>query len=175
VLWTPPALPESYYREVANEIAAGGSEALHHHLLHLDLGGFTEHSKPPMTRAKQDLVELTMDSTERFWRAWTADDLPLPLGPCRSEDLYSAYRCWCSREGIGKPAQKQTLLTAVGKKPDADKRVARYEANGGGGRSTVVVPAYMRPESGESERLWLGRHITDFAGAVQEYREGVNA
>jgi len=148
VIWTPPALSPDYYTSVAHEIAEGGTAALHDYLLHLDLGDFTPHSKPPTTKAKQDLIALGMDSTERFWREWTTDDLPLPMGPCRSEDLYTAYRTWCSREGIGKPAQKQ---------------------------STVVVPAYMRPESGESERLWLGRHITDFAAAVQEYREGVNA
>lgn len=55
VIWTP-ARPAGvdYYARVRAEIAAGGIAALHHYLLHLDLGDSPDPGTvPPATDAKQ--------------------------------------------------------------------------------------------------------------------------
>lgn len=116
VVWTPPAIGESFYLEVAEEIKNGGSAALHHYLLNLDLGDFNAHTKPPMTRAKRELIELGMDSTERFWRDWTSGELPVPCVPCKSSDLYKAYQLWGRAQGVPKLAQLNTLIGTLAKK-----------------------------------------------------------
>lgn len=120
VVWTPEPAAASLYLQAKSELAAGGAAALHWHLLHeVDLTGFDEHSKPPLTRAKRELIGLSMDSTERFWREWEGDEGELRelYQPCLSSQLYRAYQLWCRRMGIGKPAQHETLSTVLGKKP----------------------------------------------------------
>jgi putative DNA primase/helicase len=113
VIHTPDKLGEDFYREVADEIHKGGIEALHHHLLHLDLGEFNEHTKPPMTESKKALIDVSLDSVERFLRDWIDGDIllgqdnePLPFCPCGSADLYTAYQRWCRQEGVSKPREQ---------------------------------------------------------------------
>lgn len=173
VIWTPPALSADFYADVAAEIKAGGVAALHHYLLHLDLGDFNEHSKPPMTRAKEDLEELGMDSTARFHRDWLRGDLDLPSQACLSGDCYAAYKVWCQREGIGKQAQKQTLLTYIGKQPAVRKAPERFTRPGTFTveRQTVITHGASGPGNGQSRQVWIGEHIQNFADALAKYRE----
>ena len=172
VIWTPPALSQDFYSAVARELRDGGIAALHDHLLHLDLGDFNEHTKPPETKAKADLVELGMDSTERFWRDWTTEAIgELPCLPCKSDDLYDAYRHWCLKEGIGKAAQKQTLLTAVGKKAGVRKAQARYRINMATEKKTVIWPGVndQMPDSAIAAD-WLGDQIYRFREALNAWK-----
>jgi putative DNA primase/helicase len=181
VVWTPPALPESFYAEITRELADGGTEALHDYLLHLPLGDFGPHSKPPMTTAKAELIDLGMDSTERFLRDLMAGDIPyLPKTICRSDDLYAAYRLWCMREGIGKPAQKQTLLTVVGKRPGirkAQERLRTFRHVSGFAtpdeekRTVVFFPGYTNgPDDGSNRVDWIGLHVSRFAEALAVWK-----
>ena len=120
VVWTPEPASPDLYLEAKAELAAGGVAALHWHLLHeVNVDAFDEHAKPPMTRAKRELIGLGMDSTERFWREWsdTEGELHELYMPCTSAQLYQAYTLMCRRLGIGKPAQQETLSTVLGKKP----------------------------------------------------------
>ena len=75
VIHTPEKLRENFYHQVRDEIRNGGIAALHRHLLDIDLSGFDEHSKPPMTRAKSDLIEVSMDSVNSFIRDWHQGDV----------------------------------------------------------------------------------------------------
>ena len=172
VIWTPPALSPEFYRGVADEIDRGGVAALHHYLLHLDLGDFSPHSKPPVTQAKEDLMELGMDSTARFHRDWLRGDLDLPNAACLSDDLYAAYSAWCIREGIGKRAQKQTLLTYIGKQPDVRKAQERFIRPGSFAveKKTVLTHGPSGPVDGGNRQHWLGEHVDAFAQALAEYR-----
>lgn len=173
VIWTPPALTERFYSDVAREIDDGGVAALHHHLLHLDLTGFSPHSKPPKTKAKDDLVELGMDSTERFWRDWSQGDIDgLPCVPCQSGDLYDAYRHWCAREGIGKPAQKQTLLTAIGKKPGVAKGQYRYSIEFVEAKKVLVLPPGQTQAPDTAKQAdWLGACVQQFSQSLAAWKE----
>ena len=99
VVWTPPKLSKAFYRSLGDALANGAVEALHHHLLHLDLGDFNEHTEPPMTAAKAAVQQLSASSTERFLSDWTALETALPCAPCSSGQLYLAYSRWCGARG----------------------------------------------------------------------------
>lgn len=118
VVWTPEALGEDFYVEVAEEIKAGGIGALHNFLLEWNLEGFHPHTKPPMTKAKRELQELGMDSVDRFWRDWVDQNgsVPVPCMPCKSEDLYELYRYWAQREGVPRAAPRYVLIGSINKK-----------------------------------------------------------
>jgi len=123
VIWVPPKLPDGFFAEVNAEIDAGGIAALHHHLLELDLGDFRPWTKPPMTRAKQDLIDLGTSSEERFLRDWTRGDAEngkgdaLPFVPCTGSQLYIAYERWCDAHGERKRGRKD-LISLAGKQPE---------------------------------------------------------
>ena len=124
VVWTPEKLSESFYAEVKAELQAGGVAALHHHLLHLDLGDFDEHTKPPMTDAKRDLIDRSMDSVLRFINEWQAGEVvhrhgedALPFCPCGSGHLYRAYLEWCRRVGEPRPRPENQFAGEITKLP----------------------------------------------------------
>lgn len=105
VIYVPPKLSEQYFADVNAEIDAGGIDALHHFLLNLDLGDFKPWTKPPMTLAKQDLIELGKSSEERFIADWLNLDLHgstgemIPVCPCLGTHLYKVYEGWCDARG----------------------------------------------------------------------------
>lgn len=99
VIHTPEKLDPEFYQAVREELNNGGIAALHDYLLRVDLGDFDEHTKPPMTRAKRDLIEYGMDSVQQFTEEWLSERLGLPVCPCGSSELYSAYVIFCRING----------------------------------------------------------------------------
>ncbi|MBE0454856.1 MAG: DNA primase [Roseovarius sp.] len=190
VVWTPHALDELFYRSVAEELRSGGIEALHHHLATLDITGFDAHSKPPMTRSKRELIELGMDSTERFWHQWTNGELNVPCCPCTSRDLYLAYQQWGKVEGVPKLAQLNTLIGTLGKKPNTAQGPMNHYKNlnfkpSDKTKSRLFVPppasvpsewenphtsqkTNLRPQDTETQSQWLTRCIVTFRNALEE-------
>lgn len=43
---------------------------------------------------------ITGDSIDAFLDAWFAKQLPIPLIPCKPQDLHNAYQCWCLENGL---------------------------------------------------------------------------
>jgi putative DNA primase/helicase len=185
VIWTPDKLSETFYREVRAEIDAGGQAALHQHLLDLDLGDFDEHTKPPMTRAKAELIDRSLDSVERFLREWQAGDVihdarqgPVPFCPCASSQLYRVYLDWCRRMGEPRPRPENQFSGDVQKRPGwakahRDRRESHATARVV--RQRFVIPGEealsaaakagrddyrRRPEENQTE--WLTRCFFDF-------------
>ena len=115
VIWTPEKLHANYYSDVAEEVASGGIEALHDYLLNLPLGDFNEHSKPPMTRSKQDLIDINLDSTDRFIQEWLEGELEFPVCPVLSEDLYKAYSDYCKKNGVIRPRDMGQFVGNIAK------------------------------------------------------------
>lgn len=178
VVWTPEPAAASLYLQAKSELAAGGAAALHWHLLHeVDTTGFDEHSKPPMTRAKRELIGLSMDSTERFWREWAEEDGELRTlhQACLSSQVYRLYTLWCRRMGIGKPAQQQTLSTVLAKKPGiqlAQERVRRT------GRASHTVRCVLTRDDAEppdsfdgSKSDWLAARFEAFDDELKALQE----
>lgn len=105
VIWVPPKPPDEFIMQVVDEIKNGGVSALHQYLLDLDLSGFNQASRPPMTSSKRDLIEQSTSSEERFIKEWRRleiegqDGYILPFCPCQGTHLYKAYERWCEQNG----------------------------------------------------------------------------
>ena len=123
VIWTPPKLSENFYAEIRSELDNGGVAALHQYLLDLDLGDFDEHTKPPLTQAKIDLMEVGAGNVQRFIRAWLGGDTPYPICPCGSSDLYSAYMRWCRTDGVRNPREANQFCGEIAKMPGWKKEI----------------------------------------------------
>jgi putative DNA primase/helicase len=125
VVYTPPAQPESFYEQVQRELNEGGYEAFYDHLLNLDLTDFHPAKRPPMTQAKQKLIDLSLPSEAIFVREWQAGQLeidenegPLPFCPCGGRHLYTAYKKWCGLTGVNRPRDETQFIGYVGRLPD---------------------------------------------------------
>lgn len=106
VIWVPPKLDDGVFDAVSAEVDAGGIAALHWHLKYeVELGDFKPWTKPPLTRAKMQLIGHGLSSEQRFVEEWlrleleAPDGHPLPVGPCLGTHLYKAYELWCAQHG----------------------------------------------------------------------------
>lgn len=188
VIWTPD-IPreESFYRQVKEEMNEGGIAALHHHLATLDLGDFHPDTKPPMTRAKRDLVDLSLDSTTRFFRALIGGELEgiRTKTIALATDLYKLYTLWCSQIGVH-AAPMPKLINTLERKHGV--KVARKRYSDGykilGPHSVCVLPEQITEAPGkhrlveperkpeDDERTWIGNHVQAFRTAVKDYKGG---
>lgn len=178
VIWTPPEMPAHYYEEIKAEIADGGIEALHQFFLDMDLGDFAPHTRPPVTVSKSELIDLGLDSTERFWIEWTRGQIDgiRPM-PCHSKDLYALYRQWCGTVGISRAAPLHVMLGRLAKRGDCKKNVAWYVgAHGQKLQATFILPesGVSDPPPGRAQSEWLGECAAAFRNALDDWRESIS-
>lgn len=169
VIWTPDGLMPEFYDAVAREIDNGGIAALHDHLLHLDLGDFHENTKPPYTDAKNELIDLALDSPTRFYYAAAMGELPLPMAPALTADVYVAYKHFCADIGV-KPAPLPKFANALVRKHDVRAERKRYMGDAGlaGPHGILVLGGEQPPDMVET--TWLGNAITAFRNALKDWR-----
>jgi putative DNA primase/helicase len=111
VIHTPEKMHAEFYQAVRDEINEGGIAALHHYLLNLDLGDFDEHTKPPTTRAKDDLIELSMDSVGSFLLDWQREEVSnAPFCPALGSHLFASYRKHCDTTGERSPRSMKQFV-----------------------------------------------------------------
>jgi putative DNA primase/helicase len=172
VIWTPEKRSAEYYQELLAEIRAGGAAALHDYLLHLDLGDFSPGTPPPATEAKDQLVNLGLDSPIRFHDALVTNDIRdlVPL-PATSSDWYEAYRVWCSRHGY-RPAPESKFVVALKRQRDVPQARKRYQPGSKVlGPHSFLLLGESSPPEGESEVMWLGACHSRFHEQLTNYRE----
>jgi putative DNA primase/helicase len=185
VIWTPPKKDPEYYKAVSAEINNGGIEALHDWLLGIDLGDFNEHTKPPMTTAKEELLMLSKDSILRFyeeWMAgefeWTSEDYQDTQGmksnntPVLSEDLYELYKSWCGRQGV-RPSPLNRAIDYIAKRPGVNKLRKWYQLDGkdsASARTVIYPPRCLEQPIGKIEKIWLGYCLLNFKKTVNIYK-----
>ncbi len=173
VVWVPKPNSEEFYQQIKAELDAGGAAALHRHLLDVNLEGFGPHTKPPMTRAKRDLIDLSLDSTDRFWRDWTAGHLPVRCGVCKTRDLYNAYRTWAAQTGVFKPAPEHVLLGALKKKTGTVTSRERFLRGMDQQQAMVLFPPDRHAPpglTGPAKVDWLTTEVSGFAADLHAWR-----
>jgi putative DNA primase/helicase len=181
VIWTPdtPQKGELGYEEFRaliaeclDELANGGSAALHHFLLERDIKDFHEGTPPPLTKAKEDLIEISLDSKERFWLEWSREAIgEMPCIPAPTSLVYEFYRLWCSRVGVRSPSPESKLIPTVTKMRGVEKRQERYAASQKTLRSMFLLPHFLHePPPGKSRSTWLGECAEEFAEKLNAYR-----
>lgn len=90
---------EEFYQDVIESITHGGIEAFYQFLLDYPLNNFSEHTKPPMTRAKERVIAFGRSSWDAFHCTWRDGYLDAPYQSCLTSDLYIIYKRWCDRNG----------------------------------------------------------------------------
>lgn len=131
VVYTPLEADVAVYEAVRDFRAAGGLGKWLHYLQQYPVGDFTAHSKPIMTQAKLDLIELGWRGPERFAHEWVEGYLDLPVRVCSAEQLYRAFRRWCDQTGEKWTAQQaiftRSLERWVRERVQRDPATGRFE------------------------------------------------
>lgn len=186
VIHTPEKLTPAEYQEVGDEINNGGVEALFQYLLEVDLSGFTPHSPPILTNAKQDLINVSSDSIVLFYDKFVSGEV-LPCGteinslsgelerirvmPMLSQQLYSIYRHWCDGVGL-RAAPAPRFVNALAKKYSVRAERKRY-LDGYykvGPHSVLLFPGGETPSEKEDEQKWLGFKINEMKENIKKYK-----
>jgi hypothetical protein len=186
VVYTPAAEDPALYLRVANFLATGGHAKFMHYLLNVDLGDFTEFTKPLMTQAKEALIDLGLKPAERFANEWLEGFLDLPVHPCSNVQLYRCFRRWGDQNGERfPPPQAQFTRTverhvfeAVERDPVTGAKLPPrliYKqislVSGFGPRKTVRcwVPRGTGPMNGVTEGEWAAQCIDEFEAKVAAF------
>jgi len=172
VIWTPKKQDRETYRAVADEMNNGGIAALHHYLLHLDLGDFNPDTPPPETKAKKDLVQLGLDTPAEFIDAVKAGDIPpLKLLPGKTQDWYRMYQRWCTHTG-NKFASMKRFVVSLDKQRNFPTVRKGYKD---GVRTTNPCSFLLFGKScpeGEVESDWLGEYYKISCDLFKDYLAG---
>lgn len=176
VVYTPPALPKEHYTKVLESLDNGGVEAFYQYLLDVDLTGFTRHTQPPQSGAKQNLISLSLPSDKRFIREWLDGGIDLPVCPCKSMSLYAKYVEWCKLNGEFKPRPSNQFLGMVnnltGWFVDRKRHYENLHYTGKLIQTRIVIPSFQEIEkagkakpSDKTETQWITDCIIDFENA----------
>lgn len=176
VIWTPEKLSPDFYQGLLAEIASGGVAALHDHLLHLDLGDFTNGTLPPMTDAKKELVQLGLDSPSRFVYAFERGEVegfpaaqhPALLLPAYSQDFFDLYCEWCKRQGL-KALNQPRFMNAVKRKHKGSTERKRV-GESGNPATILYLPGGQELPMGTREQDWLFDRCDIFKTTLKDYR-----
>jgi putative DNA primase/helicase len=157
VVYTPPRDEKGLYARVAECLAKGGAAAFYNFLMTVPLDGFDEFQIPPMTRAKEDLIELGLRPQERFVREWVAGYLPLPLRVCSTEQLYRAFQRWAQATGERFPPAQVVFSKGVEKAARGKLRchsVKLDQGQNGKQAIRVWIPGDAGPPDGQTMGEW---------------------
>jgi putative DNA primase/helicase len=169
VIWTPLTQPESYYIALAEEVESGGIAALHDYLLHLDLGNFNPHTKPPVTAAKNELIDLAQDSPVDFVDELFAQRIAgLKPMPGKTTDWYAVYKAWCSLTGVHQAPIKR-FLNAIFRRRGFQSVPERFR-DGASIKQQRLLVWGLQPPEGVSKQEWLGDALIDFGEALSRTR-----
>jgi putative DNA primase/helicase len=172
VIWTLPKKEKAYYDAVLAEIAEGGVAALHHFLLHLDLGDFSPGAMPPDTEAKRELIGLGQDPAVDFYDALLYNDLlPLKAMPGLTTDWFLVYQRWCTKQGV-KSSSLKRFVNAILRKRDECTRRKGYLKDGRITHPQSVLMFSCKPPDCQVESTWLGEQISAMRNRMQDYLGG---
>lgn len=190
VIWTPARRDDDLYKRVAACLDNGGARAWMDYLLKLDLHGQTEFDIPPMTQAKQDLIELGQRPHERFLREWLDGFLPLPCQVCSTDQLYRAFCTWVQRMGERFPPPQEAFSKGINKasrnrpasaaRVNLDQAKLSIEVNGkrwlrfwvpdGCGQPEYPPEAYEDPQfKPQTKGEWAAEAVIAFEDALGRY------
>ena len=173
VVYTPAPHPEGkkFYEGLAErDMPDSAVRSIYHFLLGVELGEFGPHTKPPMTKAKQELIDASLPSAPRFLRDWMAGELEVPQICCRTQHLYWAYQYWCRLNGEKFPWPENRFAAAAkksiacGKKRFIDGQVEK--------QGMFYLPTLESRPPDRSEAMWLGEQQGFFERELSQWRSG---
>lgn len=156
-------------------------QAFYTYLLNLDLTDFNQHTEPPMTKAKQKIIQFGLPSWKLFLDDWRGGYLNYPFVCCLSDDLYGAYREWCHKNGEKIIASNKFLNLIASEKCVVKGHGRIYEAclSGSymqGGKEVqrrIIFTANQPANVKQSD--WLSSQVKQFRDKVVEDKNDVPA
>jgi len=173
VLWMLPKKDKSFYKSVAHERDNGGIEAFYYYLMHLDLGDFDEYTEPVITRSKKDLIQLSMNSDEKFINDWLSGEFVIPLMPCLTDDLFKFYQKWSRYRGEKFTVSMTEFGTRIGKCADQLIKLKnqRYKIGVREHKGTFVFHMDSEQPEGVNKIDWLTDCRKVFIESVNGWNE----
>jgi len=186
VIYTPLAADDELYRQVLAFLAAGGLAKWLYYLQHYDVGDFHAHTKPPMTRDKQRLIQASWKAPARFAHEWMEGYLELPVRVCSGDQLYRAFQRWCTRSGERFPPNRDTfteevhrwaaetverdLVTGRRAPPCIECKPVQHKDETGKRRSIRTwIPQSCQPPDGTSMGAWAFESAASFQSDLDRF------
>jgi len=172
VVYTPPRRADDLYDRVAEFLRSDGASIFLQHLLDRDLSGFSPHTRPLMTKAKADLIELGLKPSERFCAEWIGGYLNLPLKACSAEQLYRAFKRWCLLQGERWPPPQITFTKGLERyaRGRLRYRVVKLDrADRGKVVARMWIPDGLEPPEGRTLGQWAAEQSETFEYALNSY------
>lgn len=163
VIWPETKLYEELQRGVNEDLKNGGAAAFYQFLLDTKLQDegeaypFDEHTKPPMTAAKERLVEHGRAVWEVFYNEWERGALEyngmnVPYGTIRVNDLFQYFSAWCkvnNEHSLGSKNFSSFIGSKIKKRSDLN-----YDYRSFKGKATFFVIGLCPHDKTQQE--WLG-------------------
>lgn len=176
VLHVEDVPPPEYFEALSEEIANGGVESFYHYLLNLPLADFKAHTKPPLSDAKQRLIDSSLSPARFFIHEWRNGDLDLPYGVVAVPDLWKAFLRWCENTNEFKTKQRW-FCDEVARDMLRDRRDIRYPASSGAFKTTrlFVPPEYADKIGKQGWPDYASEQARAFRFKVEVKHEGATA
>jgi hypothetical protein len=184
VVYTPPSRKDDLYERVSECIEKGGIEAFYHYLLSINLNGFTAFSRPLMTVAKRELIDIGMKPEHRFVYEWIKGFLPVFFSPCTAGQLFRLFQHWAYINGERSPPQNKftasikNFIGVLSDKAGSTEPLMRYKvvklihSNNGQKCERVWIPKGHGVPDGQTEGEWMTGAIERFESYFHDYKEG---
>lgn len=160
VVWPERTLPLAVQKAVQAEVESGGIEAFYAWLLARDLGEFNPRTPPPMTEAKERLIDFGRAGWDTFYREWQRGALDVPFCTCLFSDLFDVYCAWATRTRE-KSLTRTRFVGFVSSQADVKKR-GDFRYLSGAGEKKGVVCVIGEPPEGQTQKAWGGKCIDEF-------------
>ena len=167
VVWPEQTLIDKIQLDVQDALENGGAAAFYDFLLKVPLDGFGPHTKPPMTAAKERLIDFGRASWEVFFDEWQCGELPVPFVPCRLDQLYRSYLRWCNsgkEHAVGKNRFSGFISTKVKRRRDVDYSLGSIRK-----KATIFFTVNCPDDQSQCE--WLGSSVREFDLGLGEMSE----
>lgn len=182
VVWPETKLYEELQRGVDQELKNGGAAAFYRFLLQTKMQEqdephpFDEHTKPPMTAAKERLIEHGRAIWEVFFNEWANGHMEykenyVPFCPIRVKDLYKIFEWWCKQNNehsMGAHKFSSFISSKLKKRRDL-----HYAWQNSKGKSTFYLTGNA-PE-GKSQEEWLGACVWEIERIFQNDEPSLQA
>lgn len=164
VVWPERKLDPELKARVKECLDSGGVANWYAWLLSLELGDFNEFTEPPVTAAKQRLIDYGLPGWEVFYRDWKAGRLRYPYTSCLTSQLYEAYKQWCGESGESSVLSRNKLTQML--LPFERRREDQHYLTAGGSKKGTLFLIGERPADVTQEK-WLGDCVDDFERALR--------
>jgi len=168
VIWPEGKLDHTLRDRAIAEINGGGVKAFYRYLLNVNLTGFHTHYEPPMTDAKDRLIDFGRSGWDSFYQEWRSKRLWVPYAPCLMSDLYQVYKDWCHSGNENAISLKR--FSSFVSVPSRGKRRRDVTYYIGTSKKTGTFLVVGDQPDGETQSKWLGECVTDFRKAMEVHR-----